>query len=128
MRKEPHENPQKLGRLTKHGIKMSCSVCKSKLHTKRKCPNKDRVMEPTLERPKCRQRKDGAPPSSSQVGPSLDQLGATAQPTRTGRGGKVIRGGRGFREGKGGKGNACSNVRSLNYFYNKILVTNQHSW
>ena len=43
-RKDPHEDPKKPGRLTKHSIEMSCTVCKSKQHTKRKCPNKDRVV------------------------------------------------------------------------------------
>ena len=40
-KKYPHENP-------KYGIKMICSVCKSKQHTKRKCLDKDRVVEPIL--------------------------------------------------------------------------------
>ena len=124
-RKYPHENPKKLRRLTKHGIEMSCSVCKSKQHTRRKFPDKDRVVEPTHKRPKGRPRKDGAPPSSSQASPSSDQLGATAQLTRTRRGGRVIRGGRGS---KGGRRNACSNIRSLNFFYYKILMTDEHSW
>ena len=53
-------------------------MCKSKQHTKRKCPDKDRVMEPTPKRHKGRLRKDEKPPSSSQAGPSSDQLGATA--------------------------------------------------
>ena len=48
-----------------HGIEMSCSVGKSKQHTKNKCLDKDRVMEPTPKRPKGRLRKDGAPHSSS---------------------------------------------------------------
>ena len=78
-------------------------MCKSKQHTKRKCPNKDRVVEPTPKR----HRKDGVTPSSSQVGSSSTNLGATALPTRTGRGGRVIRGGRGSR---GGRMNAGLNV------------------
>ena len=76
-RKDPHENPKKPGRLTKHGIEMSCSVCKSKQYTKRKCPNKDRVVEPTPKRPTGRPRKDRTPPSSSQGSPSSDHLGVT---------------------------------------------------
>ena len=112
MRKYPHENP--IVRLTKHCIEMSCSVCKSKQHTKRKCHDKDRVVEPILKRPKGRPRKDGAPPSSSQVGPLLDHLDTITQHTRIGRCGRIIRGGRGS---KGGKRNVDSNVRSLNYLY-----------
>ena len=48
-RKYPLENRKKPGRLTKHGIEMSCSVCKSKQHTKRKCPNKGRVVNLPLK-------------------------------------------------------------------------------
>ncbi|KAH9623671.1 hypothetical protein KSS87_000247 [Heliosperma pusillum] len=44
-RKEPHEDPKKPGRLTKHGTTIRCSVCKSEKHNKRKCPDKDKVVE-----------------------------------------------------------------------------------
>ena len=91
LEKISHDNPKRPGRLTKHGIEMSCSVCKSKQYTKRKCPNKDRVVEPTPKRPKGRLKKDKAPPSSSQVGSSSANLGVTTLPTRIGRGGRVIR-------------------------------------
>ena len=84
---------------------MGCSVCKSKQHIKRKCLNKDSVVEPTLNIPKA--RKDGAPLLSSQAGFSSANLGATALPTRIGRGGRIIREGRGSR---GGRRNACPNV------------------
>ena len=45
--------------LTEHGIEMSYTMCKSKQHTKRKCPNKDKVVEPTPIRPRGRPIKDG---------------------------------------------------------------------
>ena len=77
-REDPHENPKKLGRLAKHDIEMSCCVCKLKLHTNKKYPDQDRVVKPTSKIPKGRLRKDGAPPSSSQVGPSSDHLSAIA--------------------------------------------------
>ena len=109
-RKDPHENPKKPGRLTKHGIKMTYSVCKSKQHTKMKCPDKDMVVEPTLKRPKGRPRKDWAPPSSNQPGPSSYHLGAINEPTGIGKGGRVIRGGRGSKGGRGGIKNASSHV------------------
>ena len=64
------KTPKKPRKLTKHGIDMSCSVCKSKQHTKRKCPDKDRVVEPIPKRPKGKPRKDRAPSSSSQASPS----------------------------------------------------------
>ncbi|XP_021714772.1 uncharacterized protein LOC110682751 [Chenopodium quinoa] len=35
-RKHPMEDPKKKGKLTKHGIEMECSDCKSKNHNKRK--------------------------------------------------------------------------------------------
>ena len=69
--------------------------------------NKDRVVEPTPKRPKGRQKKYRAPPASSQASSSSANLGATTLPTRTGRGGRVIKGGRGSR---GGRRNASPNV------------------
>ena len=94
---------------------MTCRVCKSNLHIKSKCLDKDRVMVPIYKRPRGRPRKDGAQPFSSQAGPLSDHLGAIAQPTKTGRGGRVIKGGRGSKGGRGGRRNAGSNVRSLNF-------------
>ena len=91
-RKDPHEDPKRPRRLTKNGIEMSCIVCKSKKHTKRKCLNKDRVVEPTPKRLRGRLRKDGAPPSSSQASSSSANLSDTAMPIRTGRGGRFIKG------------------------------------
>ena len=76
-------------------------------HTKRKCPNKNRVVEPTPKRPKGRPRKDEVPPSSSQTSSSSTNLGATALPTIIGRCERVIRGERGSR---GGRRNVGLNV------------------
>ena len=86
---------------------MSCSVCKSKKHTKKKCPNNDKVVELTPKRPKGRPRKYGAPPSLSQASSSLANLSTTTLPTRTERGSRLIRGGRGSR---GGRRNVGPNV------------------
>ena len=91
-------------------IEMTCSVCKSKKQTKRKCLDKDKVVEPTPKRPNGRPRKDWAPPSSSQTSPLSDHLGATSEPTRTGRGGRVIKRGRGSRGGRGERKNEGSHV------------------
>ncbi|CAH9116889.1 unnamed protein product [Cuscuta epithymum] len=41
-RKDPHEDPKKPDKLTKHGLQMRCSICKSTQHNKRKCPDKDK--------------------------------------------------------------------------------------
>ena len=86
---------------------MSCSVCKSKQYTKRKCPNKYRVVESISKKHKGQPIKYGAPPSLSQASSSSVNLGATTLPTRTGRGGRVIREGRGS---KGGRRNVGPNV------------------
>ncbi|XP_076941283.1 uncharacterized protein LOC143610783 [Bidens hawaiensis] len=39
-KKDPHEDPKRPGKLTKHGVQMSCSYCKSTLHNIRRCPEK----------------------------------------------------------------------------------------
>lgn len=41
-KKDPFEDPKKPGRLTRHGLQMTCSICKDPNHNKRKCPNKDK--------------------------------------------------------------------------------------
>ncbi|XP_074297884.1 uncharacterized protein LOC141628676 [Silene latifolia] len=91
-RRAPHENPKKPGKLTKHGIEMSCSVCKSKSHNKRKCPDKHKEVAPAPKRPMGRPRKSGAAEANeaSQLASEVHHT-ATAQPTRLGRGGRVIR-------------------------------------
>ncbi|KAL2936564.1 Proline--tRNA ligase [Bienertia sinuspersici] len=59
-RKHPMEDPKKKGKLTKHGIKMTCSVCNSENHNKRKCLDKDKIQasEPASKRGRGRPRKD----------------------------------------------------------------------
>ena len=49
--KSPHEDPKQPGRLTKHGVQMTCTLCKSTTHNKRKCPEKGKVPE-VLPQPK----------------------------------------------------------------------------
>ncbi|KAL2894817.1 Antiviral helicase SKI2 [Bienertia sinuspersici] len=102
-RKDPYEDPKKKGKLTRHGQVLSCSVCKSKDHTKRKCPDKGKEVQPAPKRPRGRPKKDGSNPTPT----SQPQSDVTAEPSRTGRGGRVIRGGRGSRGGGrgGGRGN-----------------------
>ncbi|XP_056691513.1 uncharacterized protein [Spinacia oleracea] len=127
-RRGPHEDPKKSGKLTKHGVQMSCSVCRSVNHNKRRCPEKDKVVEPSAKRPRGRPRKNGdasnnatttvptttttsvtnaataistttATTCSRATATNIAHHDATAEPTRTGRGGRVIRGGRGSRGG-----------------------------
>ncbi|KAH9613758.1 hypothetical protein KSS87_007755 [Heliosperma pusillum] len=112
-RRDPFENPKKPGKLTKHGIEMSCSVCKSKSHNKRKCPEKDNQPPPPPKRPMGRPRKSARVEVNEVQQTAYEgHHEATAQPTRIGRGGRVIRTGRGSgrgevrggRAGRGGRG------------------------
>ncbi|KAJ8444870.1 hypothetical protein Cgig2_029801 [Carnegiea gigantea] len=49
-RRDPHEDPKKLGKLSKHGSQMSCGTCKQLGHNKRSCPNKDKANQPQPKR------------------------------------------------------------------------------
>ncbi|XP_074289746.1 uncharacterized protein LOC141615099 [Silene latifolia] len=104
-RRAPHEDPKKPGKLTKHGIEMSCSVCKSKSHNKRKCPDKDKELAPAPKRPMGRPRKSAAAEANEalQIASEVHHT-ATAQPTRLGRGGRVIRTARGVAARGRGRG------------------------
>ncbi|CAH9070455.1 unnamed protein product [Cuscuta epithymum] len=55
--KSPHENPKKPGKLAKHDVEMACSVCKSKDHNKRKCPDKKKAVQAQEKRNRCRPKK-----------------------------------------------------------------------
>ncbi|KAL2925893.1 Terminal uridylyltransferase 7, partial [Bienertia sinuspersici] len=99
--KHPMEDPKKKGRLTKHGVEMSCSVCKSKSHNKRTCPDEDKAIQ--LEPPVTRGR--GRPRKESNVNVEPTQVNqpshhaVTTQPSRTGRGSRIIVADRGSRGG-----------------------------
>ena len=43
MIKAPDESPKKLGKLIRHGMEMTCGVCKTKGHNERRCPNRATV-------------------------------------------------------------------------------------
>ncbi|KAL2933863.1 Transcription factor MYBS3 [Bienertia sinuspersici] len=62
--KDPHENPKKQGKLTRHGIKMTCSSCQRKGHNKRSCPNKGFTSAPAPPQPK---RKRGRSNSTREA-------------------------------------------------------------
>ncbi|KAL2937799.1 DNA mismatch repair protein Msh3 [Bienertia sinuspersici] len=104
--KDPLEDPKKPEKLTKHGIKMTCFVCKSNTHNKRTCPNKGKEGgEATNATKSKRQRVEGdGVLQMSQTGESSSVLDATTQPTRAEKGGRVIRGGKGSRGGSRGRG------------------------
>ncbi|KAL2943025.1 AdoMet-dependent rRNA methyltransferase spb1 [Bienertia sinuspersici] len=110
--KDPYENPKKPGSLTRHGIEMTCSICQAKGHNKRRCPNKDNA----TEQPK-QKRARGRPRSitqqtSQQMGnePSTSHHDSTAEPSRIGRGGRmVLPRGRGRTSQGRGRGSTASN-------------------
>ncbi|KAL2925190.1 Antiviral helicase SKI2 [Bienertia sinuspersici] len=93
--KDPYENLKKPGKLTKHGIEMTCQKCKRKGHNKRKCPNNASTEEPQAQPKRLRVHHD-----------------TTAEPTRLGRGGRVIRGGRGGNNGRGGSSASTTGASS----------------
>ncbi|XP_074287815.1 uncharacterized protein LOC141612968 [Silene latifolia] len=115
--RDPHEDPKRSGKLTKHGLQMTCSVCKSKTHNKRTCPDKDKAIEPPAKRGRGRPRVNNVV-TEGDASTSTPHHTATAHPTRTGRGGKTVRtgrgssrggsrgGGRGTSRGRGGRGRA----------------------
>ncbi|XP_074284368.1 uncharacterized protein LOC141608938 [Silene latifolia] len=108
-RKDPFKDPKKSGNLTKHGLEMTCSVCKSRTHNKRKCPDKDKTIA-TLQPPKReRGRFRAAHNKHHTTNPATEaHHQMTAQPTRIGKGGRVINSGRGGRGGTlGGRGGAA---------------------
>ncbi|KAL2904651.1 Potassium-transporting ATPase KdpC subunit [Bienertia sinuspersici] len=110
--KDPYENPKKPGSLTRHGIEMTCSICQTKGHNKRRCPNRDNA----TEQPK-QKRARGRPRSitqqtSQQMGnePSTSHHDSTAEPSRIGRGGRmVLPRGRGRTSQGRGRGSTASN-------------------
>ncbi|KAL2928879.1 MutS protein-like protein 5 [Bienertia sinuspersici] len=104
--KHPLENPKKPGSLLRTGIEMTCSICKSKGHNKRSCPDKGSYVptEPPPKRPRGRPRKTmpnsqmaSSSTPSSMPQPSTQHHSTTAQPTQLGRGGRMILGGQGAR-------------------------------
>ena len=58
--KSPHEDPKSSGTLARHGVQMTCSLCNTLGHNKRKCPNKDKVSQsaPPLKRGRGRPKKN----------------------------------------------------------------------
>ncbi|KAK1432692.1 hypothetical protein QVD17_09590 [Tagetes erecta] len=68
-RKDPHEDPKKPGKLSRHGVLISCSVCKQKGHNKRGCKQKGTATTVEPSQPK---RNRGRPrktaPHATTVG------------------------------------------------------------
>ncbi|XP_021743971.1 uncharacterized protein LOC110710015 [Chenopodium quinoa] len=91
-RKTPHEHPKILGKLTRHGVEMSCSVCKSKEHNKRRCPDKDKGTQipPQPKRKRGRPRAMVVQHSRDDNGESTQNMHhqQTAEPSTIGRNGR----------------------------------------
>ncbi|XP_010691905.1 uncharacterized protein LOC104905154 [Beta vulgaris subsp. vulgaris] len=100
--KDPHEDPKKPGKLTRHGVEMHCSVCKGKGHNKRRCPNKDSAAAAANKRQRVEQASTSA--STHLEIASGHASNISAQPSRTGRNGRTIAGGRGSRGTGVGRG------------------------
>lgn len=92
------EDPKRPGKLTKHGMEMTCSLCKTKGDNKRRCPQRDvtEASQPPVKKAKGRPRNDMQEPQAS-IHTDGAHLIATSQPTMLGRGGRTIRGGLGSR-------------------------------
>ncbi|CAH9105143.1 unnamed protein product [Cuscuta europaea] len=101
--KDPHEDPKRPGKLSKHDMEMTCSICKSKQHNKRKCPDKDKATPSNVENlpKKSRGRPRKAVLRTSQPVRGGEIGNVTAQPTQTGRGGRIMMRGRGRGKGRG---------------------------
>ncbi|KAL2901829.1 Transcription factor MYBS3 [Bienertia sinuspersici] len=102
--KDPHENPKKQGKLTRHGIEMTCSSCKRKGHNKRSCPNKGSTSAPAPPQPK---RKRGRPKSTGEATtPTVHMHESqvhhdnTVEPGRIGKRGKLLTQAGGEEEGQ----------------------------
>ncbi|KAL2896292.1 Large tegument protein deneddylase [Bienertia sinuspersici] len=109
--KDPHENPKKQGKLTRHGIEMTCSSCQRKGHNKRSCPNKGSTSAPAPPKPK---RKMGRPKSAGEATISTVHMyesqvhhDNTVELGRIGKGGKVAYTGRGR-----GRGAAAGSIQA----------------
>ena len=82
--------------LTRHGLQMTCTLCKSISHNKRTCPKKDKVLnvQPPLKRSR------GHPKNNLKVATNTSHpsyFDVSAQTTSIGSGGRSIRGGQGSR-------------------------------
>ncbi|KAL2924220.1 Replicase polyprotein 1a [Bienertia sinuspersici] len=115
-RKDPFEPKKKPGMLSRHGIEMTCTLCNTKGHNKRRCSNKDKgdaPNQPPLKKSRGRPKASGESSGANVRTPSDANVRTiTAEPTRVGRGERVIISGRGRarRIGRGvGRGTSGGN-------------------
>jgi hypothetical protein len=85
-KRDPHEDPKKPGKLSKHGAQMSCGICKQIGHNKKTCPDKDKAQQPQPKRGRGRPRIH---PQQPQPQPESQQMSSQAQ---RGRGRPASRG------------------------------------
>ncbi|CAH9102791.1 unnamed protein product, partial [Cuscuta europaea] len=103
---------------------MSCSICTSKTHNKRKCPEKDKVVEPQPKRSRGRPRKQVHPEVNS-----TNHHAATTQPSRLGSGGRVIHGRGVSRGGRGRTSEGRGRGRGQVLVGYGVVVDNEgHTW
>ncbi|KAL2928013.1 Leucine--tRNA ligase [Bienertia sinuspersici] len=91
--KDPFEDPKKPGKLSRHGMEMTCTLCKSKGHNKRGCPQKDTVVpsEPPPKKARGRPRKDAATTSTIEATrAAINYHSVIAHPTQLRRSGRMI--------------------------------------
>ncbi|XP_021722494.1 uncharacterized protein LOC110689984 isoform X2 [Chenopodium quinoa] len=117
--KDLFEDKKKPGTLRRHGMEMTCSLCKVKGHNKRKFPNGGQigseVTEPAPKKVKGRPKKSTttslsqvASTCTPQAQPTPEHFTTTAHPAQIGRGGRMILGGQGSKGRGTGRGRATT--------------------
>ncbi|KAH9605561.1 hypothetical protein KSS87_018864 [Heliosperma pusillum] len=91
----------------RHWIEMTCSICKSNTHNKRKRPDKNKTQPAPPKNPMGRPRKYPRLEDSSELA-AQPHYSATAQPSRVGRGGRVTMAGRFSGRNGGRRGRSAS--------------------
>lgn len=86
-RKDPHEDRKRRGKLTKHGVEMTCSICKSNSHNKRTCQERDKhqTSEHPSKKPRGRPPKNPLPSevtSAGTIATNTEYHSRTAEPSR----------------------------------------------
>ena len=121
--KGPHEDPKKPGKLSRHGIQMTCSICNKVGHNKRKCSEKGKA----IEQPPPAKRSRGRPKKVVDVATTTtvsSHHNLSAQPSSLGKGNRTIRTGKGSRGGKSStSGRSGVTTRGKSKNPNEILST-----
>ncbi|XP_057548298.1 uncharacterized protein LOC130826745 [Amaranthus tricolor] len=107
--KDPHEDLKKPGKLSRHGVQMTCGICNTVGHNKRKCPENGKAVEqpPPLKRSRGRPKKIVDVATNT---PELSHHNLSAQPSSLGKGNRTIRVGEGSRGGRTSSASGRSGV------------------